>query len=281
MKKSVVSFAAIAISLFFLLTGCQGVGDVITQNPREYVYQAKEEIKFYDNVTTGDLLASFTCVSMIPLSDETFTIQEEAGEDENGDTVYKEVKYEQLIQINYVFTPYSDLKDIAKELRIIDENGESGIKNPPVEYTEVPVTGMDSLVVALKNKSDTIKIQVYYSGIVTPNATVKLTKEDSETSFDETAKNENPDSQTIQEENENPNPQTIQELEAELEEKNTLIRQYESELKEKNALVRQYEQKAERQRKTTAILYWMLLFLCVLAVAELSGIIVLWFKRKK
>lgn len=178
-------FLGIIVCITILLTGCRSVGDVITQKPREYIYKANEEILFYDNIKTGDLLSSLTFVSMFTLSEDPFTIQETVR-DENGDIVYKDVVYEQLIQINYRFISNDNYSDnIVQLFRIIDAGGESGKNDPSIEYSEIPVSGMDSFVVALENKSDKIKIQVYYSGVFTPNAVAELTKEDSENTFPE------------------------------------------------------------------------------------------------
>ncbi len=254
LKKSV--FLIITVFLSFLFAGCRGVGDVITQNPREYVYKNEEEIRFYDNVKTGELLSSLTFVSMATLSDDAFTVTEQKGKDENGSVIYENVVYEQIVQINYRFNSYDDsVGDISERLIVVDENGEFGMTDFPAKYSKIPAEGTKSLVVALKNKSNKINIRIYYSGIITPNAVVEMTENNSGTTIP---------------------GEVIGGGSAEQKLKNM-----ENQIKEKDYAIKQYEETIERQTKTESNLYMIISVFGFCSVAELSVILVLLFKRKK
>ena len=183
---------------------------------------------------------------MFTLSNDTFTIKEESGKDENGDIIYKDVVYEQLIQINYYFKTYNDsINDISQKFRIVDSSGGFGTNNPSVKYSEIPVDGMESLVVALKNKSDKISIQIYYSGIITPNAIVKLTESDDENLIE------------------------------------PKIEDIENQIEEKDSVIRQYEEALEYKDKTQSNLYLIIFILGFCVIIELSVILFLLLKKKK
>lgn len=254
--KNSTFLLTIAVLLSFVFTGCRGVGDVITQNPREYVYKTKEEIRFYDNVKTGDLLSSLTFVSMFTLSDSTFMVTEQQGKDENGNIIYEDVVYEQIIQINYCFNSYDDsVRDISRSLVVVDENGTHGTIDPPVKYSEIPVDGTETLVVALKNKSNKINIQIFYSGIIMPNAVVEMSEIDDEGILPNEVIGDNSVEQKL--------------------------KNMENQIKEKESVIKQYEEMAERHNKTESNLYLIILVFGFCSITELSIILVLLFKRKK
>ena len=198
---------------------------------------------------TGECISTLTFFSMLTLRDSPFTVREKSGTDEKGDAIYTDVVYEQLIQINYSFQQYTEkyTDDIVQTFRVTDMKGDPGIKNPSVEYTKIAVSGMDSFVVALKNKSDNIKISVYYSGFFTPNAVVQLTKDNALTMLPDADASDSSDNNSLSD------------LKAQLEEKNRLI---------------------DQQNEINNHLRMLILILCFFLIIELTVIFILIFKRK-
>ena len=99
MKK--YAFMILPILLMAVIfSGCEH--ETITQNPGEYRYQINEPINIVD-VETGDTLGVLTVTGVYTINDKPFTVRTETGTAEDGEPVYEDIAYEQLLQVNYIF----------------------------------------------------------------------------------------------------------------------------------------------------------------------------------
>ncbi|AMP19994.1 hypothetical protein AZF37_01290 [endosymbiont 'TC1' of Trimyema compressum] len=96
------AFISLIRLIIYYKTGC-GTGDTITDNPINHIYGPNEVINIYDNVDTGDLIGTLRVTSANVLSEGPNYISQMASIDEEGNSVYEEVPYAQIIQINYVY----------------------------------------------------------------------------------------------------------------------------------------------------------------------------------
>jgi hypothetical protein len=181
-KRTIVSIlAAVAV---LTLTACVSVaGNVTTEQPRNHVYGAGEPIRFLNENNDRLLLGTLTFVSVYVLSDEPFTRREFDRVGENGKRLYKDVTYEQIIQINYTYAR-EDGRELSEHDFIVYDSGRHFAANDILsDYGnadfEVIPTDMYSIIVALPHRSREVRVEVRYSAmfhfVLTPTATARLT----------------------------------------------------------------------------------------------------------
>ena len=170
------------LPVLLILTSCFA-GNITTDYPRNHVFGAGDQIRFLDENNNRELLGTLTVLSMQVLSEEEFVHRSWAGRDEEGHAVYEDVVYRQVVQINFVYSMYVR-GTIGRRVRpsqfmhVYDTAGARGIHDPNASFTTVPVENAQSIVVGLRNPSDTIRIDVMISGTLSPNAIVSLSLED-------------------------------------------------------------------------------------------------------
>jgi len=170
--KKITCLCAAALVLLLLLSSCFA-GDTITDNARNHVYQMGDVIHFYDERNDRKPLGALTFVSVHVLSDDPFTLKEQDGKDSQGEPIYKDVTYNQLVQIDYTYEAFA--KKRINRFGVSDSAGGRGSLNPDTPYSAVPTeTGMSSLIAALPAAGNAVRVEVFYSGVFSPNAIVNL-----------------------------------------------------------------------------------------------------------
>lgn len=222
-KRRETRLLSLLISLL-ALAGCSMGRNIITDHATDYIYAAGESAHFYDNANGRKPLGSLTVVSIHVLSEEPFTLREPAGFDDKDEPVYKEVAYSQLVQVNYVYKGNQAESVDASCFRVYDRETESGKNNPKTAYELVETNGLDSFVVALKNRSDGIDLAFCYPGQFGYDTRFQLTAADNATSFDEnTAPTTAPDKEQESEEALKKKDQEIEALRTQLKERDDTI----------------------------------------------------------
>jgi len=171
MKKSTCLCGA-ALVLLLLLSSCFA-GNTITDYARNHVYQLGDVIRFYDERNDRKPLGVLTFAAVHVLSDEAFTVREQDGKDDQGKPVYKDVTYNQLVQIDYTYEAFTKKK--INRFAVYDSAGGKGALAPDTPHSAIPVeTGVSSLIAALPAAGNTVRVEVFYSGVFSPNAIVNL-----------------------------------------------------------------------------------------------------------
>ena len=148
-----------------------------TNKPDHYLYGMNEEIKIFD-VDSNRELGTLQITDAIVLMDEPFTIKEQKEYDDNGDPVYENVAYEQLVQIIYSITTADSTKTFSDlNFSVTDGKDQPAQIDPEMEYACVETTE-PTFVAALKNKSDTLTIdfRFYWTQGTTAKIKVDLDK---------------------------------------------------------------------------------------------------------
>lgn len=159
MKKRTLLFFMVLLSLF--VAGCSAT--TITEREGNYMYGKNEDIKILD-IDTRDHIGTLKMTDVVVLSDTPFIISERVGEYDNGSSIYEDVSYAQLVQIFYQYDSRGTDKDIsASNFTVYDAGGRIGEKNPEVQQTGIYREGTDSFLVALKTKSDSIRVDFQYN----------------------------------------------------------------------------------------------------------------------
>jgi len=171
MKKT-ISLCAAVLPLLLLLSSCFA-GNTTTDYARNHVYKLGDVIRFYDETSNRDLLGTLTFVSVHVLSEDEFTLQEQDGKDANGNPAYKDVTYRQIVQINYMYQSITGKR--PRSFSVHDAAGGQGALNPDAPYQTIPVdAGVTSLIAALPARGKSVRVEVFYSGVLTPNAAANL-----------------------------------------------------------------------------------------------------------
>ena len=162
------------VNLIFL-SGCEAT--TITEQPGNYVYSQDEPILILD-IETRDSLLALTFTGVTVLRDEPFTLREESGHSENGETLYADVPYEALIRIEYdceILSPRQS-KPNSLNFDVSDSEGKRASRNPEIDYTvENPSGTSTHLIVALKHKGDFVDINFNHKFAQTrPTARIRL-----------------------------------------------------------------------------------------------------------
>lgn len=168
MKKHSAIFIIAVMLLFF--SGCSAT--TITEHEGNYLYGAGESINVID-IDTREHIGTLKVTEAILLSDTPFTVTEKSGTDESGNDIYETVTYAQLVQIFYQYDDKGNGKDIsAANFTAYDAYGQRCEINP-VGYSGENRNGSDSFLVALENKSGTIRLDFQYNVLQT-TATAKI-----------------------------------------------------------------------------------------------------------
>lgn len=168
MKKHSAIFIMAAVLLF--LSGCSAT--TITEHEGNYLYGAGESINVID-IDTREHIGTLKVTEAVLLSDTPFTVTEKSGTDENGNDIYETVTYAQLVQVFYQYDDRGSGKDIsAANFTAYDAAGKMG-EIDPAGYTGENRNGSDSFLVALENKSGTIRLDFQYNVLQT-TATARI-----------------------------------------------------------------------------------------------------------
>lgn len=170
MRKILASLLLISL---LILSGCSS--HTITDKPENYLYKPNDVIHIYDNSDTRDLLGILKITSVNILSEKPFVHKEENGYDANSKPVYKDVTYNQIIQVNYTYTVKNGGNPIsADNFYVTDSRSTLGLKNPDTEYHTMDVKNTKHFVAAMQTKSDVINICFNYSIFqLTPTAKIQ------------------------------------------------------------------------------------------------------------
>lgn len=169
MKKHLLICAAAAGVL--LLTGCASA-TTITEKEGNYIYSEGEDISIVD-IDTRDTIGTLNMTGAIVLKDEATSVLERDGTDENGEAVYKETVYEQVVQIFYTYENRGGNSVSSANFSVYDAQGRSGARDPDIDVKPASRSGQRSFVVALDNRSDSIDIWFRYN-ILQTTATAKI-----------------------------------------------------------------------------------------------------------
>jgi hypothetical protein len=148
----------------------------ITEQPGAYRYGAGEPIEVID-IETREALGTLTVTGAEILVDKPFETRRSAGTDEDGDTIYETVTYEQIVQVFYTFTGSRRLSESNFTLR--DSFGELTTRPSALEprpaYTPITKRGQSSFVVALQKQSGYLDINFTYNVLqIRPTARIRL-----------------------------------------------------------------------------------------------------------
>ena len=166
-KSSVIP--ALLLLILTVVTGCASV-ETITENPGNYMYSLNEEIKIID-IDTRETIGTLVFTGTDILRDEDFTLTLYKETDDDGNRIYEDLTYRQLVQINYIFR---NTVDSAKEITFknFSIKNSDAIINPDTSYTEKPHTG-SCFVVALRERTKALNVDFTYD-ILQTRSTAKV-----------------------------------------------------------------------------------------------------------
>jgi len=161
MKKKTGSILCLLFFLIATLCGC-----TFAYTDKEY-YEVREEIRIYDE-ETDEYLGRVKITDVIVIEEDPI-IQRKNGADKNEDSSYEYTRYEAIVQMSYVANMEENEGSITEDnFSIYDANGVEALMNPP-GYTEYGEYGTNSVVFAVKERSDYVTIEFSYCGA---NATI-------------------------------------------------------------------------------------------------------------
>jgi hypothetical protein len=148
----------------FALSACSTT--TITDKPGNYQYKVNETVNIVD-IDSRESLGTVTVTGAAVLKDEPFEVLESDGTHENGETKYKTVVYNQIVQIFYTYTAIDSSKTISGANFDVRDSGRSlgvsaGSLTSQPDYSLQSRDGSSSFVVALKNKGDYLEIAFKY-----------------------------------------------------------------------------------------------------------------------
>ena len=170
------AFALVLAFLPCLLAGC-GVGrTTITEQPGNYQYQLDEAIDVID-IDTRDALGTLVVTGVEILKEEPFEVQESDGEDEDGETIYTTVTYNQIVQIFYTWSGSKALSN--SNFSVWDSADAIGRRpeglDPAPDYEALAKRDQSSFVVALKNPGSYLDIRFTYNILqIRPTARIRI-----------------------------------------------------------------------------------------------------------
>lgn len=160
MKK--YAFMILPILLMAVIfSGCEH--ETITQNPGEYRYQINEPINIVD-VETGDTLGVLTVTGVYTINDKPFTVRTETGTAEDGEPVYEDIAYEQLLQVNYIFenAPQNDKTISGLNFSPYAQSNDTTV-DPKTGFDKAPLNqGESCFTVAFSQKVDQFELHFRY-----------------------------------------------------------------------------------------------------------------------
>jgi len=167
-----VLIASLMFISILILTSCSS--HTITDNPENYIYKLNDSINIYDNSDTRDLFGVLKITSVNVLSETPFVLKEADGYDANSKPVYKDVTYNQIVQVNYTYEIKNSGKTIsADNFYVTDSNSKVGLKNPNTEFNPIKTENTTYFVIALQTKSSSINIGFNY-GVLQLTTTAKI-----------------------------------------------------------------------------------------------------------
>lgn len=188
---SVLMLAAFLGSLL-ALSGCSS--SVYTTYNRGHVYAQGETVELF--TAEGDeKLGSFVIQEVYILRDTPFTLREFDDYDEDGDAIYKDVRYEAVVQVNYTWQrePGANLSIDNSNFAVYDAEGNLGQRSPDIAYSKMPADD-HCFVAAIEELGDYVeiryihgafqeyaaKVQVYFDGSMEPQVTMPVSNLSSE-----------------------------------------------------------------------------------------------------
>ncbi len=158
-KYASIIFPVLLMAIIF--SGCEH--ETITQNPGEYNYQMNEPIEIID-IETRDVLGILTITGAYPINDKPFTVRTETGTTEDGEPIYEDIAYEQLLQINYIF---KDTAQNNKTISGLNFSPYSQLNNvtvdPKVDFAKAPLgQGESCFTVAFSKTVDQFELGFRY-----------------------------------------------------------------------------------------------------------------------
>lgn len=159
-----IRYILLAISILFI-SACSTT--TITDKPGNYKYKENETINIID-IDSRETIGTIVITGAEILKNEPFTVQESDGADENGNTQYKDVTYNQIVQIYYKYTVVDSSKKIrGSNFDVYDSKNERGaypnLLKPEPKFNEKAKKGNLSFTIALENAGDYIDIDFNYN----------------------------------------------------------------------------------------------------------------------
>ena len=188
---------AIFVIITFLCTSCRTT--TITENSNDYIYGFNEEIKILDMESKG-VLATVKITGISVLKDQPFELKEVDHYDQSNNPVYENITYNQIIQIYYVYKTTDSTKNISSSnFSVKDSKGEQAIFDPDTDFKAKALDGNNSMIVALKNRSDFINIQFKYNPLqLKSTANIKLNIKSDVQSISSSLKTESSSTKSIE-----------------------------------------------------------------------------------
>ena len=158
--KICVLWLLLAVIIF---AGCTPSVETITEKPGNYIYGKNEEIKIID-IATDDIIATLTITGFETLLDGAFMVPHYVKTEENGEKIYEDVEYKQLLQIYYVFKnePGHNKEIKSNNFDITSIGSSQYVIEPDIDYSGHPLDGNQSFVVALKEKQEYLELGFTY-----------------------------------------------------------------------------------------------------------------------
>ena len=156
----------LALMLLFISASCAPSVPTKTDKSKNFRYKENESISIIET-KSKKTIGTIMITGVEILKDEPFNI-ERPDKNVNGEITYKNIEYNQIVQIFYTYT-IDDLRwEIgSRNFQIWDSN--SNFTDPSmtslldeIEYQEIQKEGSLSFVFPLKDKSDYIDVVFYY-----------------------------------------------------------------------------------------------------------------------
>lgn len=156
MKKYV--FLAFAVALIILLTSCAAEPSTAYTAKGDEYYEVGEKIEFCD-IESDALLGEITVEEVYMVLEKNFREGEEfVGYDDDGESKYKSVRYEAIVQVCYSHSSNDSSKKVDQySFSVKDGEGNGALFNPEEDYLPAE-TEYDYFVVAIQEKSEGIVI---------------------------------------------------------------------------------------------------------------------------
>ena len=171
MKKSTLILMVALILL--LVSGCGTT--TITEHEGNYIYTQNEDINIIE-IDTRNHIGTLKMTQTEVLMNNPFTIKEKSGTDENGNDIYEDVTYQQLVQVFFLYDSKGSGKSVSSlNFSAYDSADALCETDPDIEYNVVKRDGEKYFVIALKNKSDSVNLNFNYNLMQMSNtAKIKL-----------------------------------------------------------------------------------------------------------
>ena len=171
--KKIFIITLLLTLLAIQLSSCQST--TTTEKSLDYRYGLNEEIKIID-IESKEKLATLKITNARIISEEPFDVQEFDKYDESSNKVYKTVTYNQIIQVDYVYSGIDSSRSISySNFSITDIKGKSVDFDPETNFKKKSAEGQSSMFIALINISAHIDISFNYSTMqFSPTAKLRI-----------------------------------------------------------------------------------------------------------